>query len=84
MGERVDVFLPVLIAELRCRPAGLLAAACLTEIGPPAVAAIPRLREILTAEGGVSEGGAVDELIEREEEFLQAVSATLQSIQGNK
>jgi HEAT repeat protein len=84
MGEPVEVFLPVLIDELRCRPVGLLAAECLAEIGPPAVAALPRLREILGAEGTVSEGGALDEIVEREEEFLRAVSTALQSIQGTR
>ncbi len=83
MGEPLDVFLPVLIDELRCRPVGLLAAECLAEIGPPAVAALPRLRQILNAEGGVSEGGAVDEIIDQEEAFLQAVAAAMQSIQGS-
>lgn len=82
MGEPLDVFLPVLVEELRCRPVGLLAAECLTEIGPPAVAAVPRLRVILGAEGSVAEGGMADEIVEGEEEFLRAVSAALQSIQG--
>jgi hypothetical protein len=81
MGEPLEVYLPVLIDELRCRPVGLLAAECLAEIGPPAAAAVPRLREIVSAEGRVSEGGTVDEIVEREEEFLRAVSAALQSIQ---
>jgi HEAT repeat protein len=82
MGEPLETFLPVLIDELRSRPVGLLAAECLAEIGPPAVAAVPRLREILSAEGSLSEGGiADDEIVEREELFLQAVSAALQSIQ---
>jgi HEAT repeat protein len=81
MGEPLEVFLPVLIDELGCRPVGLLAAECLREIGPPAAAATPRLRELLSAEGGVSTGGAADEIVEREEEFLRAVSAALQSIE---
>jgi HEAT repeat protein len=81
MGEPLEVFLPVLIEELRCRPVGLLAAECLAEVGPPA-AAVPRLQAILAAEGSVSEGGLADEMVEREEEFLQAVSAALRSIQG--
>ena len=84
MGEPPDVFLPVLIEELRCQPAGLLAAECLAEIGPPAVAAVPRLREILSAEGSFSEGVAADDIVEREEEFLRAVSAALKSIQGER
>ncbi len=70
----------MLIEELRCRTVGLMAAECLAEIGPPAAAAVPLLREILSAEESVSEGG----IVEREEEFLRAVSAALQSIQGNK
>ncbi len=79
--QRSLVFLPVLIDELRCRPVGLLAADCLAEIGPPAAAAVHRLREISSAEGGVSDGGAVDEIVEREEEFLRAVETALQSVQ---
>jgi hypothetical protein len=82
MGEPLDAFLPLLIEELRCRPVGLLAAECLAEIGAPAAAAVPRLRELLASEWSVSEGGAVDEIIEREEEFLRAVATALQSLEG--
>jgi HEAT repeat protein len=83
MGEPVEVFLPVLVEELRCRPVGRLAAECLTEIGPPAATAVPRLREILSATGSISEGGALDEIVDGEEAFLRAAAAALQSIQGD-
>jgi HEAT repeat protein len=83
MGEPVHLYLPVLIDELRCRPVGLLSAECLAEIGPPAAAALPRLREILGAERGLSEGGLADECIDQEEEFLKKVAVALQAIEGN-
>ena len=54
-------------------PVGLLAAECLAEIGAPAAAAVPRLRELLASEWSVSEGGIADEIIEREEEFLEEI-----------
>lgn len=81
MGEPVEVILPVLLAELRCRPVGQLAVECLAEIGPPA-AAVPRLRAFLDAEGSISEGGISSALVEEEERFLTGVSAALHAITG--
>lgn len=65
MGESLEVFLPTLIEELRCRPVGFLALGCIADIGAPAVAAVPRLDELSNFEVGLSEGGLADELASR-------------------
>jgi hypothetical protein len=81
MGQPVSEMLPTLIAEHRCRPVGILAAELLAEIGPAAVDSLPRLREIRSAEGPLSEGGFMDERIEQEEAFRSAVANAIDSIE---
>jgi HEAT repeat protein len=85
IGANLDLILPVLIDDLLCLPlgiaAGQLAAECLTEVGSPAAAAIPRLKEILAREDSLAHFGTG--WVESDESYRRAVGRALSAIVGD-
>jgi HEAT repeat protein len=71
---RAEVVVPVLIEELRGRPASLLAIECLGEMGSLARAAIPALRRIVDSEERLITSSTMDDLV-WDDEALQAAAA---------
>jgi HEAT repeat protein len=78
-----DEVLPVLLEELRCRPAGLLVADCLGEMGHGAQAAIPALRRIIDSEVRLVEGGDYDHCVDEDEGFCEAAKRALARIEAD-
>jgi HEAT repeat protein len=81
--QNPDEVLPVLLEELRCRPAGLLVADCLGEMGHRAQAAIPALRRIIDSEVRLVEIGAYDDWVDQDEGFCEAAKQALARIEAD-
>lgn len=75
--------LPVLLEELRCRPAGLLVADCLGEMGRLAPAAMPALRRIIDSEVRLVESGALEDWVDEDEAFCEAAKRALARIEAD-
>ena len=73
--------LPALLEELRCRPAGLLAADCLGSMGGAAHAAAPALKRIVDSETRLVEMGSYDDWIDQDEAFQAVAQEALMRIQ---
>lgn len=81
--QNSDEVLPVLLEELRCRPAGLLAADCLGEMGHRAQTAIPALRRIIDSEVRLVDIGTDDDWVDEDEGFGEAAKQALARIQAD-
>ena len=81
--QNADEVLPVLLEELRCRPAGLLVADCLGEMGHRARGAIPALRRIIDSEVRLVEGGTYDDWVDKDEGFCEAAKRALARIEAD-
>jgi hypothetical protein len=75
--------LPVLLAELRCRPAGVLAADCLGEMGRHARAAVPALRRVIDSETRLVEIGSYTDWIDSDEGFCDAARQALARLEAD-
>ncbi|GAA4589121.1 hypothetical protein BJY16_008787 [Actinoplanes octamycinicus] len=80
-GDAAPV-VPVLVADLSCSPRGLVALACLTEIGPAAAAAGPRLRAAVDAPRRQWTFGVDGDEVWQDEEWRAACAAAVQRIAG--
>lgn len=81
--RNADEILPTLMEELRCRPAGLLIAECLGDMGRQAEVAIPTLQRIIESETRLVDIGIVDEWIDDDEAFRDAAIHALAKIQAD-
>jgi HEAT repeat protein len=77
-----DMVLPVLLTEIRCRPAGLLVLKHLADMGSHAKEAIPLLQQLLDSDATPSLLGSTDSWIDEEEKFLSEARVTLARIQS--
>lgn len=75
--------LPVLLAELHCRPTGVLAAECLGEMGRQALAAVPALRRVVDSETRLVEIGSYTDWIDSDEGFADAARQALARIEAD-
>jgi hypothetical protein len=76
--------LPVLLAEFRCRPTGVLAAECLGEMGRHARAAVPALRRVIESETRLVEIGSYNDWIDSDDGFCDAARQALARIEADE
>lgn len=72
---------PVLLEHLEYVPRGLVAVHCLTEIGPPAQVALPRLREAVDSQERQVVSGSVGAWIEMDETWQSLCREAIASIE---
>ena len=78
-GDSAPV-VPVLLPHLRAGERGVEAVRCLGEIGPPAAAAVPALREAVTSEDRQIESGSPASWVAEDEEWVRVCAEALDRI----